>query len=415
MSRLTGFGDSARNDHLMAGASPTEREAIREQLEKVLADPHFTHSKRYPKLLRYIVEHALEGSGQLKERTLGVEVFGRHADYDTNEDPVVRVTAGEIRKRIAQYYHEPGHELELRIDLPLGSYVPEFHLPAERPVAEGVNPRSDHGKLVLPRVRKRLAVTQRVAAYFLLVFVAGFAAIGTARVKAWVSPRPIDDFWAPVLDSAAPSLVAIGEPSSLLPSKDPDFSVSDHINRGDRICFSDANALFRLAVLLGSRGKMARLQPSSATSLTDLRQGPVVLISGIDNEWTMRIGAPLRYHFGVNADRHVAWIEDSQNPSRRDWSVDFKQKYSQLTQDYAIVSRFSDPTTGQPVVIAAGLGENGTIAAGEFLTDPRDIEDATKSAPSNWRVQNVEFVIATQVINEKSGRPRVLTTQYWPR
>ena len=128
----------------------------------------------------------------------------------------------------------------------------------------------------------------------------------------------------------------------------------------------------------------------------------------------MRIGASLPYHFSVNPE-HAAWIEDRQNPSRRDWSVDFKQKYSQLTQDYAIVSRFSNPTTGQPVVIAAGLGENGRIVVGEFLTDPRDIEDATKDAPKDWRTQNVEFVIATQVINETSGRPRVLTTTYWPR
>src|SRR5205085_2259123 len=93
-----------------------ERDAIREQLEKMLANPLFSHSKRYPLLLRTVVERTLEGhSRQLKERTLGVEVFGRHPDYDTNTDPVVRVTAGEIRKRIAQYYHEPGHENEFRI------------------------------------------------------------------------------------------------------------------------------------------------------------------------------------------------------------------------------------------------------------------------------------------------------------
>ena len=66
---------------------------------------------------------------QLKERTLGIEVFGRELDYDTNIDHIVRSTAGEIRKRIAQYYHEPGHESEIRIDLPSGSYVPEFHWP----------------------------------------------------------------------------------------------------------------------------------------------------------------------------------------------------------------------------------------------------------------------------------------------
>src|SRR5258706_12869793 len=102
----------------------------------MLVNPHFSHSKRYPALLRYVVEQALAGhTDQIKERTLGIEVFGRTPDYDTNQDPVVRTTAGEIRKRIAQYYHEPGHQDELRIELPCGSYVPEFHMPVqlERP------------------------------------------------------------------------------------------------------------------------------------------------------------------------------------------------------------------------------------------------------------------------------------------
>ena len=120
-----------------------DREAIREQLERILADPLFTHSKRYPLLLRSVVERALEGrASQLKERTLGVEVFGRDPDYDTNTDPVVRITAGEIRKRIAQYYHETGRETEIRIDLPCGCYVPEFHKPAvlEAPAALEIRP-----------------------------------------------------------------------------------------------------------------------------------------------------------------------------------------------------------------------------------------------------------------------------------
>ena len=106
------------------------RQLAREQLERMLANPLFKHSKRYPSLLRYVVEHALENPDfHIKERTLGIEVFGRDPNYDTSLDPVVRTTAGELRKRIAQYYHEPGHELELRIDLPIGSYVPEFRPP----------------------------------------------------------------------------------------------------------------------------------------------------------------------------------------------------------------------------------------------------------------------------------------------
>jgi hypothetical protein len=80
-----------------------ERE-IREQLNRILADSLFRNSRRYPKLLRYVVDTTLAGrEDSLKERTLGVEVFGKAPDYDTNEDHIVRSTAAEVRKRLIQY------------------------------------------------------------------------------------------------------------------------------------------------------------------------------------------------------------------------------------------------------------------------------------------------------------------------
>ncbi len=86
-------------------------------------------SKRYTRFLRFIVEEALSGnSGGIKERSLGIAVFDRPLDYDTYSDSIVRVAASEVRKRIAQYYDSPGHDHELRIGLPSGSYTPEFRL-----------------------------------------------------------------------------------------------------------------------------------------------------------------------------------------------------------------------------------------------------------------------------------------------
>src|SRR5438270_4612845 len=84
-----------------------EREAVVAELQAVLASPHFCNSKRYPALLRYIVEKALAGQADsLKERTIGVEVFDRSPSYDTNADTVVRYTTGEVRRRLSLYYHE---------------------------------------------------------------------------------------------------------------------------------------------------------------------------------------------------------------------------------------------------------------------------------------------------------------------
>src|ERR1700730_14640635 len=114
-----------------------ETPRIREQLERLLVHPLFANSKRYPALLAYAVEQTLLGnSAELKERSIGVEVFGRSPSYDANSDPVVRITAGEVRKRLTQYYYDPAHRGELILELPTGSYVPLFREPERLPAAE---------------------------------------------------------------------------------------------------------------------------------------------------------------------------------------------------------------------------------------------------------------------------------------
>src|SRR5690242_15281868 len=104
-----------------------EEAEVREQLERILASAPFRNSRRSSALLRYAVERTLAGeTDALKERTIGMEVFGRTAGYDTAADHIVRSTAGDVRRRLAQYYDENGHGGGLRIDFPSGSYVPHF-------------------------------------------------------------------------------------------------------------------------------------------------------------------------------------------------------------------------------------------------------------------------------------------------
>jgi hypothetical protein len=107
--------------------------AVREQVERLVAHPLFANSKRYPALLAYVVEQTLLGNASdLKERSIGIEVFGRSPSYDANADPIVRITAGEVRKRLSQYYYDASHAGELVLELPIGSYVPVFR-PSDAP------------------------------------------------------------------------------------------------------------------------------------------------------------------------------------------------------------------------------------------------------------------------------------------
>jgi hypothetical protein len=125
----------------------------------------------------------------------------------------------------------------------------------------------------------------------------------------------------------------------------------------------------------------------------------------------MRLVEPLRFYFLADNGR---WrIVDRQRPSQRDWYVDFRQQYSTLTQDFALVARFRDPTTDQILVVVAGIGENGTVAAGEFVTTPEFLERLSKLLPKGWRKNNVEAVLATQVIDRTSCPPRIIAYCVW--
>src|SRR5690349_17430959 len=98
--------------------SEAERAAVLRQMDRILDSHHFRNSKRYPALLEYLIRETLAGNADsLKERTLGVAVFHRPADYDANADPVVRVTAAEIRRRLAQFYQEEGRADSMYIGL----------------------------------------------------------------------------------------------------------------------------------------------------------------------------------------------------------------------------------------------------------------------------------------------------------
>jgi len=111
-----------------AKISAEQAALVRSALESLISSEAFAGSKQCQDFLRLVVERSVEGEVKaLSERMIGVELFGRPADYDTLNDGVVRVRAAEVRKRLAQFYKEGEVNRVVRIELPPGSYVPEFH------------------------------------------------------------------------------------------------------------------------------------------------------------------------------------------------------------------------------------------------------------------------------------------------
>ena len=115
-------------------------EQVRDHLKEVLHSHEFVSSKRAQEFLNLLVERALAGEFDLlRERMIGAELFQRPVGYDTANDPVVRVKATEVRKKLALYYLERTSKSDVRIDVPSGTYVPQFlfepdNMPADHPL-----------------------------------------------------------------------------------------------------------------------------------------------------------------------------------------------------------------------------------------------------------------------------------------
>ena len=186
--------------------------AVREQLARLLVHPLFANSKRYPALLAYTVEQTLLGNAsELKERSIGIEVFGRSPNYDANADPVVRITAGEVRKRLSIYYYDAAHNGELVIELPIGSYVPVFRH-QEAPAAEVQTPAMDSEPArALPVTSASPAAAAPGRRRLRWIPIAGLAAVACAAgigIGLRIHPPPpieppsnMDRFWEPFISS----------------------------------------------------------------------------------------------------------------------------------------------------------------------------------------------------------------------
>jgi hypothetical protein len=383
-----------------------ERAAILQQLELILASRQFKSSQHNRDFLRYVVEHAQEGKRELlKERTLGVAVFGRDPEYDSNLDPVVRITAGEVRKRLAQYYQEPAHADEIRIDIPAGSYFPEFQR-AKEPADQLPTQASQRRRLYT----WSLALIPALA---ILVYV----------LKILLFQSVTDQFWNPVYNSSLPVILCMTAQPNLpqgagpLLEMDsdqsksalnvPDFQVSDSAP------YSDAVTVAKLAGFLQARNATYEIRRPSELTIENMRGRAVIVIGAFDNTLTKRMMQGMRFTYKFDRDSDAGIISDNLNPSRAIWKIENSSRYLDLVKDFGIITRVWDPRIEHFMIFVGGIGRNATEAAGELATDPKYLKGILSTAPANWQKKNLQIVFETPVDRGNQGPPHILATHFW--
>jgi hypothetical protein len=381
--------------------------AIRIQLERLLAHPLFTNSKRYPALLSYAVEQTLLGNAAaLKERVIGVEAFGRAHDYDPNLDPVVRTCAAEVRRRLVQYYYDPAHSGELVIELGAGSYIPTFRIPESAPRAEepsGLD-RTVAEEAVVPSARWRSWGIGLAGVAALL------SAFGTGVLVGRLpkAPSNVDIFWEPITSGPGPVTYCLGKPVDAVDGQET--SPEGRLRSGGLDAF-DVVTLARTTTPLVPRHVTFRMLADSDVTFAQLREGPVVLIGAFDNVWTLRLTQDLP--FGFETQDGVREVVDRTGPTPRFWTLERTGPDQRLAVDYAIVARIHDKTTGQPVIVIAGILGEGTEAASEAVYNPVYLDAILAKAPENWDRLNLEAIIRTKVIQGHPGPPEIVAVDTW--
>ena len=395
--------------------SEEQRAAVIEEMNRILGHPVFKGSDRCVAMLRYLINLALAGGDtEIKERTLGIEVFGRSPDYDVSTDPIVRRIASEVRKRLAQYYQERGNNSCVRIDLIRGSYLPEFGFALESGPRKSANATVSEETLeppsqpepAIPHLETPPDTTPNVSRRRWILGIAAAALIGLAcfalmRVSAFYSP--VYRVWKPLLNSGDTITVC-------LPIHDSSLGNTGRADSAASTTFRDVKAGSIITELLTNFKKHPDVRPATVLSFRDFHESPAVLIGGLNNPWVPALLSKLRFSVQSDRDTGDTWVQDMQNPGKRDWKIDGKSQTGEIPADYAVITRVYDQEASQWIMSLSGLKAKGTEGAAELVSDAQ----YAKLLPTSiLGTGNFQIVLKVSIIGGEPGPLQILAVQTW--
>ncbi len=379
----------------------------REELRRILQSKYFAASPKKSRFLEFVSEQAFIGNGdKLNEYLIGVEVYDRGPEFDSQKDPIVRVQAHEIRRLLKKYYDEEGKDSLVRIELPPGAYVPLF--------AKHTDERTDINQLLagsaVPRrgggPRAHLAVTLALAALCIVlgsILITKWRTGKAQSVPAATLPEGMEWFWQPFLPPAEGPLIVIpnhpllraahdGDSAQTLASGHeipksqlPEFRDTIHFRELKRFLFvpsltdftsvGETLGVVRLCQMFFQVGQTCRLQQSRLVNLEEIKANNAVLLGG-NQSWSGRVFLNIEgFHFqsGVILNRNPL---PGEQPV---YKPEFDPITNQLRRDYALVLMLPNERSGNRVLLIYGVYTQGSQAAIEYLTNPERMSDLRKA------------------------------------
>jgi hypothetical protein len=387
-------------------------ETLKNHARQVTESQAFKGSRRSQQFLLFVVDNALAGHfDELKERTLGTKLFGREPSYNTADDAIVRVTACDVRKRLSHFYSEFGPQSDFRIELPLGSYIPEFQmlspvLPEPRPLLAVEAPDSKPTAHETKPIRsKKVPLRWIVLAAVVLCIASSLAVLNTVPFNSKSPEHQLP--WSAVIPQNRHTQVIFCDPEivSIQKLSGHTLSLSDYANqhywpapetmtpeqnwlansgtfRGVNVSSVDSAILLEIAGL-GFHRPLHDIETHIARGvrLADFKTEDsfVLLGSPRSNPWVQLFQNQLDLIFEFDEARKAEFIRNKRPASGESPTYVPTAAGWDTGQAYGIIALVGNPNQSGQVLIVAGSNAEATEAAGKMASNVKLLSQTLKN------------------------------------
>jgi len=349
-----------------------------------LINSHTLHgSESLCKLLRYLAEQAAKHPGvSLKEYQIATEVFGRPADFAPHLDSLVRVQAGRLRSKLAEYYSSEGADDPIVVELPKGTYALSFHPAAASTKAVARDPREPGAEGPARRARQgsgptiALSILLAASIAVILVLLASRSAPNAALGAAANPPAALRVFWQRFAAGPDSPWVIfsngafVGRPETGLryfnPARDSREVILDHYTGVGEVL-----AVYDLDRVFSQLHRAIRVKRGSLFTLDDAENNNLIFVGSPEENLSLR---------DIPNTREFVFNRPASGPRKGDLAIvnvhpqaDEPKLFfgspsrAPLTEDYALVSLVPGMNPARSVLILAGTTTIGTQAAAEYV------------------------------------------------
>jgi hypothetical protein len=419
---------SARVDGKRESLSPFSADEVARALSRILKSKYFINAPKKQKFLRLVCDFYLNGrAADLNEYLIGREVFDRDDSYNPSVDPIVRVGAHDVRKKLELYYQTEGVQDEIRLDIPVGGYGPCFSRSVSSvsaPELDETPPAEIHtapaSTLVEPPAFEVPSEPQVVRVEPVesrrLLMLAGALGLLSLALLGWLiylrgqtdgarTVNALGEVWAPFFSHDEPPLIILSNPpvyrfSNVIdpPSViDRSLELNDQQaatvtaalkdrfvmkqNRIPRLVLSfdsytgigEAIGIGRLTDLFRSAGRAVSIKQSRTVSAEDLRDHNVIMLGSTwANEWSGKLAVTQDF---VHTGSATIENRSPRATEEREYKPSFESTNGQLSVDYALITIKPNISENDQVMVLAGIHSQGTQAAVEYITGRSYLSD----------------------------------------